>query len=91
MIPVSLQTIRLLHWLTKLLAFPPRQDEDPKHDEIAIQDPWIGPATYAEDFYSNGDRPLFKGNDHQPDTLGEDQDSPDPSPYITHEDDEGMC
>ena len=35
-------------------AFPPRTRE---REEIDIQDPWQGPSTYAEDFYSGGDMP----------------------------------
>ncbi|TBU23796.1 hypothetical protein BD311DRAFT_767691 [Dichomitus squalens] len=45
--------------------FPPRIAEG---EEIDIQDPWQGPSTYAEDFYSGGDMPTdvleHGGNPH---------------------------
>ena len=42
------------------LAFPPRNHEYVQGEfrEPDIRDPWSGPRTYAEDFYSGGDRPL---------------------------------
>jgi hypothetical protein len=36
-----------------LTGFPPREDESPPPPDIS--DPWVGPSTYAEDFYSGGD------------------------------------
>ncbi|KAH9856019.1 hypothetical protein C2E23DRAFT_901308 [Lenzites betulinus] len=45
--------------------FPPR-DKEPEH--VDVEDPWHGPATYAEDFYSGGDIPSgvsSRGNPHK--------------------------
>jgi hypothetical protein len=35
-------------------AFPPRRSQSQSLD---LADPWVGPQTYAEDFYSGGDIP----------------------------------
>jgi len=55
--------------LTLNIAFPPsrpsaRQDAAPE-----IKDPWEGPRTYAEDFYSGGDMPLVRGSRLDPHNL----------------------
>ncbi|KAI8973995.1 hypothetical protein BD414DRAFT_498806 [Trametes punicea] len=46
-------------------AFPPRAE---RKEPVDIDDPWRGPATYAEDFYSSGDFPtsaLERGHPHK--------------------------
>ncbi|KAG6902377.1 hypothetical protein C0995_000939 [Termitomyces sp. Mi166 len=51
--------------LSEDTSFPPKIAEDnyfQSHQPINIPDPWTGPKTYAEDFYSGGDvRPLQNG------------------------------
>jgi hypothetical protein len=62
--------------LTLLEAFPPHHliEED---QPVSIRDPWAGPQTYAEDYYSGGDSflkpaisdPHFLGNEDITDFL----------------------
>ncbi|KAG6878184.1 hypothetical protein C0993_010945 [Termitomyces sp. T159_Od127] len=53
--------------LSEDTSFPPKITEDNHlsltlQQPIEIPDPWVGPKTYAEDFYSGGDvRPLQNG------------------------------
>ncbi|KAH6913943.1 hypothetical protein BKA70DRAFT_1259930 [Coprinopsis sp. MPI-PUGE-AT-0042] len=69
-------------------SFPPRQEEGPSHDEVAIPDPWVGPETYAEDFYSSGDAAIAHGSHLQPDILGEEQEGHNLAPYMSVDEDE---
>lgn len=47
-----------------MIAFPPNTHKRAAEvaEEPDIRDPWSGPQTYAEDFYSGGDRPLRHGH-----------------------------
>ena len=53
-------------------AFPPQAhlspEQLPRH--LEIPDPWSGPRTYAEDFYSGGDVILLPGQKVDPSHLG---------------------
>ncbi|KAG6857201.1 hypothetical protein H0H87_008267 [Tephrocybe sp. NHM501043] len=59
-------------------SFPPHNDvvSLQLEKQIEIRDPWSGPKTYAEDFYSGGDaiRTLQRIN---PDQIGENDDIPE--------------
>lgn len=47
------------------LEFPPREGSDTKSPPpVDIVDPWEGPSTYAEDFYSGGDVPFGAADAH---------------------------
>ncbi|KAI9064528.1 hypothetical protein FKP32DRAFT_1685428 [Trametes sanguinea] len=53
--------------------FPPRAE---RKEPVDIDDPWRGPATYAEDFYSGGDLPASSAKHGDPHVLpneGDDQ------------------
>ncbi|KAL7277844.1 hypothetical protein ACG7TL_008790 [Trametes sanguinea] len=61
--------------LTSGIAFPPRAE---RKEPVDIDDPWRGPATYAEDFYSGGDLPgssVKSGDPHVLPNEGDDQES----------------
>ncbi|KAG6879914.1 hypothetical protein C0992_009578 [Termitomyces sp. T32_za158] len=66
--------------LSEDTSFPPKVTEGDhfsftSHQPIEIPDPWVGPKTYAEDFYSGGDvRPLPNGS-LNPHRLGLDEQS----------------
>lgn len=45
--------------------FPPRAvSEEKTPPPVDIPDPWVGPSTYAEDFYSGGDVPEGASDAH---------------------------
>ncbi|KAK7045545.1 hypothetical protein VNI00_007377 [Paramarasmius palmivorus] len=64
-------------------AFPPQHTED-AHDTqpVDIRDPWVGPQTYAEDFYSGGDLQSDMDGPLDPDRLNE-NDGSDISAFLT--------
>ncbi|KAJ2922678.1 hypothetical protein H1R20_g14409, partial [Candolleomyces eurysporus] len=69
-------------------SFPPKQKRLP--DEWVrspeIPDPWSGPRTYAEDYYSGGDAPLLRQQGLDAHHLGEN----DIQPSLVEEKDENM-
>jgi len=54
------------------IAFPPQTSPSPRQPQrpVEIPDPWSGPRTYAEDFYSGGDVILPRGQKVDPSHLG---------------------
>jgi len=54
------------------IAFPPQAHLSPEQllRHLEIPDPWSGPRTYAEDFYSGGDVVLLPGQKVDPSRLG---------------------
>ena len=54
------------------IAFPPQPCLSPEQPgrHVEIPDPWSGPRTYAEDFYSGGDVVLLPGQKVDPSHLG---------------------
>ncbi|KAJ2967295.1 hypothetical protein NUW54_g13543 [Trametes sanguinea] len=53
--------------------FPPRAE---RKEPVDIDDPWRGPATYAEDFYSGGDLPASSAKHGDPHVLPNEGDDP---------------
>lgn len=59
-LPLSLQRLTVM-----TTDFPPRAaSEEKTPPPVDIPDPWVGPSTYAEDFYSGGDVPEGASDTH---------------------------
>ncbi|KAH0588784.1 hypothetical protein H2248_004585 [Termitomyces sp. 'cryptogamus'] len=69
-------------------SFPPKITEDNHfqlHQPIEIPDPWAGPKTYAQDFYSGGDVRSLQKTTLDPHQLGDNDESVTLTPTPQHE------